>query len=129
MNRAAIGVGSNIEPGHNIGRAKDLLSLDHRFLKQSSFVATSPIGFSDQPDFLNGAFLIETEMGLDEFQSYLKTLEGKLGRIRSENKNGPRTIDLDIIAWNGEVINNDYNERGFVKTAVNEVLEEASGQL
>jgi 2-amino-4-hydroxy-6-hydroxymethyldihydropteridine diphosphokinase len=123
LNTAVIGVGSNIRPHHFIKQAKNLLAVEQHFLKESSFEYTSPIGFSDQPDFLNGAFLVETEMDLDMFQSYLKKLENRLGRIAAANKNGPRIIDLDIIIWNGKILSNDYYERDFVKKAVKEVFE------
>ena len=106
----------------SLAKAKEILSKEQRFLNESTFVTTSPIGFADQPDFYNGAFLIETSLEIDEFRAYLKKVEDRLGRVRTENKNGPRTIDLDIITWNGRVVNKDYHEREFVKKAVEELL-------
>lgn len=122
MNTAVIGVGSNINAPLHIMQAKEALSHEHRLDKESAFITTSPIGFSDQPDFLNGAFLVSTEMHLDQFKNYLKDLENRLGRVRTKNKYGPRTIDLDIVVWNGEIVNNDFYEREFVKNAVMEVM-------
>jgi 2-amino-4-hydroxy-6-hydroxymethyldihydropteridine diphosphokinase len=122
VNRAIVGVGSNIDPHLHISRTKDILESEQHMLKESTFVTTPPIGFSQQPDFMNGAFLIETELGIDDFKTYLHNVENRLGRVRTENKNGPRTIDLDIIVWNGEVVNNDYYEREFVRKAVSEIL-------
>jgi len=75
----------------------------------------------NQPDFLNGAALIETERSKDEFNFYLKNLEDRLGRDRSLPKFGPRTIDLDIVVWNGEVVDDDYNTRDFLRAAVAEL--------
>jgi 2-amino-4-hydroxy-6-hydroxymethyldihydropteridine diphosphokinase len=122
MNTVVLGVGSNIRPRFNISQAKGLLSKEQRFVNESTFVATSPIGFADQPDFVNGAFLVGTEMERADFEKYLKDLESRLGRVRTGNKNGPRTIDLDIIAWNGRIVNDDYYEREFLKKAVVELL-------
>ena len=61
-------------------------------------------------------------MGLSELKYWLKTLEQKLGRTKTENKNGPRTIDLDIIAWNGKVIDNEVYEREFLLNSIKEIL-------
>jgi 2-amino-4-hydroxy-6-hydroxymethyldihydropteridine diphosphokinase len=122
MNTVIIGVGSNIEAKRHVEQAKDLLFKEQHFLKESTFIPTSPIGFTNQPDFLNGAFLIETEMDKEEFLVYLKNIENRLGRVRAGDKNGPRTIDLDIVVWNGEIVCNDYYERDFVKNAVAELM-------
>ena len=124
MNTAVVGVGSNLNAAQNIARAKEALSREHRLNKESVFVKTSPIGFSDQPDFMNGAFLVTTELSIDAFKDYLSGLETRLGRVRTENKYGPRTIDLDIVGWNGKIVNKDFYERDFVRKAVVEVLPE-----
>ena len=122
MNQAVVAVGSNIDARRNVAKAKKLLSKAQRFLKESTFVTTSPIGFLDQPDFYNGAFLIETARGIDGFLAYLKKIEDRLGRVRTANKNSPRTIDLDIITWNGKIVNKDCYEREFVRKAVHQLI-------
>ena len=124
MNTAVIGVGSNINALKNIAMAKEALSREQRLDKESAFITTSPIGFSDQPDFMNGAFLVSTELSIDEFKDYLKGLEDRLGRVRTGNKFGPRAIDLDLVVWNGKIVNKDFYERDFVRNAVMEVLPE-----
>jgi 2-amino-4-hydroxy-6-hydroxymethyldihydropteridine diphosphokinase len=58
----------------------------------------------------------------DAFAAYLRLMEDRLGRVRTANKFGPRTIDLDIVVWNGEIVNADYSERDFVRDAVRELL-------
>jgi 2-amino-4-hydroxy-6-hydroxymethyldihydropteridine diphosphokinase len=122
MNRVVIGVGSNIEPEHSISEAKNILAKEHHLLRCTSWVQTKAIGFLDQPDFLNGAFLIETHQGLEDFKIYLKDLEKRLGRVKTENKFGPRVIDLDILIWNKKVIDTDVYERPFVRNAVLELI-------
>ena len=129
MNTVIIGVGSNIEAPRHVAQAKKLLSKEQHFLKESTFIATSPIGFTDQSDFLNGAFEIETEMDADAFRAYLKNLENRLGRVRTGDKNGPRVIDLDIIIWNGAIVSDDYYERDFVRNAVNELMPNLGGGI
>ena len=70
-----IGVGSNIEPDSTIEQAAKLLSLEHALLGKSPFQITRPIGFQEQPDFTNGAFLVRTALDQKAFDDYLKSLE------------------------------------------------------
>ena len=122
MNQAVIAVGSNIDPVRNIKKASALLSKSQKFVKKSAFARTEPILYENQPDFMNGAFLIETELPLDDLVKWLKSVEKQLGRKPSENKYGPRPIDLDVVVWNGDLIGKDFYERDFVKKAVLELL-------
>lgn len=121
MNTAAIGVGSNIEPVENIEKAEKYISSDHSLIKSSSFIKTEPLGFKDQNDFLNGAFLVKTKLSKNEFIKYLKSVEDKLGRVRTDNKNGPRTIDLDVLIWNGDIQDEDCLRRDFLRKCLNEL--------
>ncbi len=121
MNRAIVSVGSNIYPEENIGKARGLLSTDELLKGESVLVRTKPVGITGQPDFLNGAFLIETEMKQEELLKYLKALETFLGRVREGDKDGPRSIDLDIIVFNGEIVDDDYYKYGFVRLSVLEL--------
>ena len=121
MTRAIISFGSNIDPEENIGKVRDILSSDGLLNGESVLVRTKPVGIVDQPDFLNGAFLIETEMAEEELRKYLKALETFLGRVREGGKDGPRTMDLDIIVFNGEIVDDDYYKYGFVRLAVLEL--------
>ncbi|MEL7589234.1 MAG: 2-amino-4-hydroxy-6-hydroxymethyldihydropteridine diphosphokinase [Prolixibacteraceae bacterium] len=121
MNSCIIGIGSNIDPEKNIERVLDLLRKEVRVVQVSSFVKTAPLGMADQPDFINGAVKAETATGADEFRRYLKELEDRLGRDRSQPKSGPRCIDLDILVWNGVVVDNDYYTRDFLRDAAAEL--------
>ena len=121
-NSVVIGVGSNIRPEENISMAKAAIESAHELVKASSFVKTKPLRFKDQDEFTNGAYLINTDMEKSELKSWLNNLESKLGRVRTENKNGPRAIDLDILVWNGEVVDDDVMDRDFVMKSVNELL-------
>ncbi|MBN1769133.1 MAG: 2-amino-4-hydroxy-6-hydroxymethyldihydropteridine diphosphokinase [Prolixibacteraceae bacterium] len=121
MNCCIVEMGSNIEPDKNIEQALSLLRLQNRIIAVSTVLTTSPLGITHQPDFRNGAVKIETSLSQSQFKLYLKKIEDELKRDRNRPKFGPRTIDLDIIVWNGKVIDNDYYERDFVKQTVDEI--------
>lgn len=123
-NRAVIGLGSNINPEENIRKAKEEIASAFNLVKSSSFVETEPVGFKEQDKFLNGALLIETDMDARGLKSWLKGLEIKLGRAKTDNKDGPRTIDLDILVWNGEIVDEEVREREFLKKSIEELLPE-----
>jgi 2-amino-4-hydroxy-6-hydroxymethyldihydropteridine diphosphokinase len=122
MNRAVIGLGSNIDPEENIGKARDAIAGEFKVMKSSSFVETEPVGYKKQRNFINGALLIETDMDVLSLKSRLRGLESDLGRERTENRDGPRTIDLDILIWNGEVVDGEVYEREFLKKSILELL-------
>jgi 2-amino-4-hydroxy-6-hydroxymethyldihydropteridine diphosphokinase len=124
VNRVFIGIGSNIEPYRHIEEALDRLSREHTLVRVSSLAVTAPLGYSAQPDFVNGAALVETELDRDGFTRYLKRLEGRLGRVKTVNKWGPRTIDLDIVIWNGAVTDDDFYSRDFLRNAIEEIGEQ-----
>ena len=123
MNHTVIvGLGSNIDPQKNIPAARRLLAQEFHVLKESAFVRTKPIGYSDQEDFVNGSVYLETSLKQDALKTKLKQLEKLLGREVSAIKFGPRTIDMDIVVFNGKVVNKDFYERDFLKKAVLELL-------
>ena len=121
MNRVAVGVGSNINPIENIAKAREILSSEFRLLQASDFKKTKPIGSINHPDFINGALLLETHLSQDEFKNRLHDIEEQLGRPRNGNRSAPRTIDLDLVIWNGKVMDPDIYEREFLKAAVLEI--------
>ncbi len=122
MNTAVVGLGSNIKPQENIKRAKELLAKKHSVVSESDFRKTKPIGRINQDDFINGVLLIETPLKLNQFKQSLKRIEKTLGRKRTLNKFGARTIDLDVLVWNERIVHKDFNEREFVRTAVLKIL-------
>jgi 2-amino-4-hydroxy-6-hydroxymethyldihydropteridine diphosphokinase len=70
----------------------------------STLRETEPVGFADQPRFLNGAAALETELGPRDLLSRLLAVERALGRTREGPRWGPRTIDLDLIVHGAEVV-------------------------
>jgi 2-amino-4-hydroxy-6-hydroxymethyldihydropteridine diphosphokinase len=116
-----IGIGSNINPEENITEALKILSLENEIIRVSKLIKTPPIGITGQPEFLNGAVKVVTDLEKDSFRAYLKDIEDRLKRDRTAPKYGPRTIDLDIIVWDAEIIDKDYYNRDFLKRAVDEI--------
>ena len=122
INHAVIGLGSNINPQENIAKAKELLGEKFFIKGESSFVKTKPIGRSDLNDFINGAILVETHLDLYELRAFLKHLEAELGREKSKDPFSSRAIDLDIIVYNGKVLDEDFYQREFLKNSTLELL-------
>lgn len=103
MNQAFLLLGSNIDPEQNILRALEYLHQNCILLEVSHTWRTKPVG-SDAADFLNTAAHVETEKDIVELKSIcIAHIESLLGRVRVADKNAPRTIDLDIILFNGIV--------------------------
>lgn len=122
MNRAIIGLGSNIAPEDNIKKAREALSKEFHVLAQSAFKQTAPVGPVKQADFINGSVLVETDISMEQLKARLGSLETALGRIRPAERFGPRTIDLDIIVFNGKIIDQDFYSREYLKESVLELI-------
>ncbi len=118
---AIISIGSNINAEANISKMLEVLGKEVEILKVSSLLKTKPIGIENQPDFTNGAVKIQTGLSREELNRLLKKMEDQLGRDRSSPKFGPRTIDLDIVVWNGKIVDEDYYTRDFLQKSVQEV--------
>ena len=100
----------------------DFLSKKVDIIRISSFVKTKPIGIKNQPYFTNGAVKIRTSLPEEELVILLKKIEDDCGRDRTVPQFGPRTIDLDIVTWNGKIVDPDYYSRDFLKQSVDELL-------
>lgn len=102
-----IAFGSNLgNKEKNIKQALTLLSSNQaiKIIKISNFIKTKPVdGPQNQPDYLNGVIKIKTTYTPKKLLIFLQSIEKKLGRIRTI-KNGPRTIDLDILLFNNKKI-------------------------
>ena len=121
MNRYVVSVGTNIEPLHNCAEAQRRVAARYHALRCSEFIWTEPLGITDQPIFLNGAFYFESPLEPAALKRELTALEDAMGRDRSGPRDGPRTIDLDIVVVNGRVVHRDYARRSFVRAAVDEL--------
>jgi 2-amino-4-hydroxy-6-hydroxymethyldihydropteridine diphosphokinase len=99
--QAFIGLGSNLaDPQEQVAHALDALDAlpQTRLLKKSSLYRSAPVGYLDQPDFINAAALVETELTPRALLDALLALELECGRTR-EFRNAPRTLDLDLLLY------------------------------
>lgn len=122
LHECLISLGSNIDPDHYFDQALTILSHECELLAHSEAIRTAPVGYQQQPDFLNAALLVSTSLEREAFRAYLKEVENRLGRVRGAIKSGPRTMDLDMVAWDGEVVDEGYYQYDYVRTPVDEVL-------
>lgn len=113
-NTAIIAMGSNINSEENFSKALGHLQQFGFIMQRTSFIKTEPLKFEEQPEFLNGAVLLHTKKSLSELKMYLKQTEALLGRVRTDNKNAPREIDLDILTYNGFITDQDIEELPFL---------------
>ena len=108
MTTAFVGIGSNLgEPERQIAAALEQLAAEDgiELVAVSTLRETEPVGFLDQPNFVNGAAQIETELPPRELLERLLAIESRLGRVRGQGPRfGPRTIDLDLLLYGGETI-------------------------
>ncbi len=96
---AYIGLGSNVGDSKALIRqAIAMLAQSMRVVKVSSLYHTEPVGFREQEDFINAVAEVETDRTPDELLRICRTVEDRLGRVRSVRW-GPRTIDLDILLY------------------------------
>ena len=108
MTRSFVGLGSNLgDPRAQIQEALEVLAAEEgvEVIAVSSLRETDPVGYEDQPRFLNGAAELETALSARELLERLLAIERRLGRVRGAGPRfGPRTIDLDLLLHGREVV-------------------------
>ncbi|WP_455507230.1 2-amino-4-hydroxy-6-hydroxymethyldihydropteridine diphosphokinase [Enterobacter sp.] len=125
MTLACIAIGSNLaSPLEQVNAAVKALGEipQSKIVAVSSFYRTPPLGPQDQPDYLNAAVILETELGPEELLDNTQRIELQQGRVRKAERWGPRTLDLDIMLFGHETINTerltvphyDMKNRGFM---------------
>jgi len=103
-----IGIGSNLEsPEDQVRQAIAALGdLPGSILVgESGLYHSSPMGPSKQPDFVNAVVALLTQTDARELLQQLRRIEHKHGRERDGERWGPRTMDLDLLAYAGQIIN------------------------
>ena len=139
MRTAYIGLGANL-PSHagtpeaTLAAVVLRLALLGRITARSSLYSTEPVGYADQPRFVNAVAALETNLTARELLDGLLRIERDFGRDRTNaTPNGPRTLDLDILLF-GEVTISEPNleiphprlaERAFVLVPLNEIAPDA----
>ena len=102
-----IAIGSNLaDPLDQVNRA--IAALDtipqSRLVRHSAFYRTAPMGPAGQPDYLNAAVLLETDLTPHQLLDATQAIELAHGRVRKDERWGPRTLDLDIMLFGDMVI-------------------------
>ncbi|HAF53096.1 MULTISPECIES: 2-amino-4-hydroxy-6-hydroxymethyldihydropteridine diphosphokinase [Leclercia] len=125
MTLAYIAIGSNLaSPLEQVNAAVLALGdIPHtRVVALSSFYRTPPLGPQDQPDYLNAAIALETALSAEALLDNTQRIELQQGRVRKEERWGPRTLDLDIMLFGDAQIHTerltvphyDMKRRGFM---------------
>ena len=107
MERAYVGIGANLgDREETIAHALELLAERPgvELVAVSQLRETEPWGYTDQPAFLNGAAVLETSLDATELLAVLLDVERELGRTRTGPRYGPRTIDLDLLLYGSELV-------------------------
>ena len=103
-----VGLGANLgDREATVRRAVELLAATPgiELVAVSTLRETDPVGYADQPRFLNGVAALETELAPRGLLDRLLAVERELGRVRGEGPRfGPRTIDLDLLLYGDEVV-------------------------
>jgi 2-amino-4-hydroxy-6-hydroxymethyldihydropteridine diphosphokinase len=124
VHQVCLVLGSNIEPQINLPRALALLEQLFTTLRVSRVYETPALG-SPGPNFWNAAVLVQTALPPQMLKErVLRPLEAFLGRVRSTDKNAARTIDIDIVAWDGTLIDNTVWRQAHLAVPVAELLPE-----
>ena len=94
--------------GSNLGRSRETIARAVALLREhasidvagvSTLRETDPVGYLDQPRFVNGAVRLETELTARELLGVLIDVERTLGRVREGPRFGPRALDLDLLVF------------------------------
>ena len=104
--KAAIALGSNLEdPERQVRDGFAALGgmPRTRLLATSKLFRTAPVGYVDQPDFVNACAVVETQLAPRALLEALLAIEQRHGRVRGI-PNGPRTLDLDIVLYGDQVV-------------------------
>lgn len=114
LHRLYLSLGSNINAETHLPQAVTILRKVGKVETVSSVWETESVGF-DGPNFLNACILFQTSLHHTEFKAQvIRPIENSLGRIRSAEKNAPRTIDIDMLLYDDEPLNIPFWEYAFV---------------
>lgn len=122
MDNAYLLIGSNIQPEENIKKAIALIQAEMRIANISSVWESHAVG-NNGPNFLNCVLVVETELSIEVIKNQvIRNLENSLGRVRTNDKYAPRTIDVDLIVYNGQMIDPEICHRVFIAVPLAELV-------
>src|SRR5258706_12347698 len=114
LHRAYLSLGSNIEPENYLPKAIGSLREHGQVLEVSRVWESHAVG-SDGPNFLNAcALFLTTLRAYDLKEQTIRQIEAELGRIRTADKNSPRTIDIDIVLFDNKPLKIETLDYAFV---------------
>jgi 2-amino-4-hydroxy-6-hydroxymethyldihydropteridine diphosphokinase len=103
-----ISVAGNLDPERQLPRALDLLRERAELTGLSTFYRTAALGRADQPDYLNGVARVRFDGDARTLKfGVLRVIENELGRVRIADRYAARTVDLDLLLFGGEVVDED----------------------
>jgi len=107
QNKVYLSLGSNIEPrSQYLNKALELIEQEIGVVKKlSQIYETEPLGFTANQSFLNCVILVDTEYSANTVLNKIFDIEKTLGRKRQSHGYSSRTIDIDILYFNNEIIN------------------------
>jgi len=124
LHKIFLSLGSNVQPEIYLPKAIDLLREYGRVQAISTVWESHAVG-TDAPNFLNACVLFITSLAPENLkEQVIHPIEAKLGRVRSENKNAPRTIDIDIAMADGIPVNLEFWNYAFVVVPLAELAPE-----
>jgi len=116
-----LALGSNISPEINIPKAISNLNILFPSLRHSS-AWMSPPSSGDGPDFINVIVKVYSSFSIEELkEDVLSPIENTMGRIRTEDKNSPRTIDIDIVLYNDQIIDPEVVSQPYLSVPLAEI--------
>jgi 2-amino-4-hydroxy-6-hydroxymethyldihydropteridine diphosphokinase len=122
LHEAYLNIGSNIEPELHLPRAVRMLREYGKVQAISTAWASHAFG-SNGPDFLNACVLFITPLGAHELkEQVIRPIESALGRVRSADKFAPRTMDIDIVLFDGEIYSGDFWSNAFMVVPLADLL-------
>jgi 2-amino-4-hydroxy-6-hydroxymethyldihydropteridine diphosphokinase len=107
VTRAYVGLGANLgDRERTLREAVDALGAEEgvEVVDVSTLRETEPVGVGEQPSFLNGVVALDTTLGARELLELLLAVEQRFGRVRVPGEHGPRTLDLDLLLYGEELI-------------------------
>ncbi|MDH5737105.1 MAG: 2-amino-4-hydroxy-6-hydroxymethyldihydropteridine diphosphokinase [Gammaproteobacteria bacterium] len=103
MQEIYVSIGSNMEPVKNISRCREILQKDFGCVTFSPAYQSKAVGFRGKP-FLNLAAAIHTHLPFPALTLHLKRIEQQMGRTREQKGMSDRIIDIDILIYDGRII-------------------------
>lgn len=105
MNTVYLGLGANLnQPVAQLDAAVAALQTLDPELRVSRYYGSKPMGPQDQPDYVNAVAMLRTALSATALLAHTQQIELNLGRVRKAERWGPRTLDIDILLFNNEVI-------------------------